>query len=243
MTEMLENFKNEFYEIVAECERFLFAARAREFQVEAIQRLEALKVKTSELKAEVIADRDEDSANQLLSLEETLKGLIYELEMWVAFKGDDPHAAWTALVEAQGAMRNAMQAHDISEHLENWMKRLHALERLLFPSQMFSSVGTIVKRSTCSICGQEYGDCQHAKGRAYMGEMCCRIIEEFDMNEVSVVQNPANKHCRVMRISDGEIMRDFMTWRPVPITQPIEDPEEMLKRHIISDSTEREEAA
>lgn len=243
MTERLDSFKDEFYRIVSECEPFLYAARAREFQIEAIEQLEALKASTSALKAQVIVDEDEDSANQLLSLEETLNGLIYELKMWVAFKDDDPHAAWTALVESQGAIRTAMQAHNISGHLENWVKRLYAIEHLLFPPQMFFSAGTIVKRSTCSICGQEYGDCEHVKGRAYMGEMCCREIQEFDLNEVSVVENPANKHCRVLRISDGDAMRDFMTWRLVPATQPIEDPEDALRRHILSDSTKKKEAA
>jgi hypothetical protein len=46
-----------------------------------------------------------------------------------------------------------------------------------------------------------------------MGQLCGRIVEEADMKEVSVVEEPADKRCRALSISDGEMMRDVMTWR------------------------------
>lgn len=214
MTDRLKDLRIEFEDKVADCARFCYAARAREFQVEAIERLEALKAKASALKAEMVVVRDEDSSNQLLSLEEMLQALIYELKMWVALKDDDPHTAWTGLIEAQGAARTAMQAHEIASHLDTYIERLRVLEHLLFPPQMFVSAGMIIRRSTCSICGREYGECDHAKGKAYMGQMCARIIEEFEKLETSIVSDPANKHCRMIAISDGNITRDLMTWRP-----------------------------
>lgn len=222
MTDRLKDFRTEFLDTVTDCERFLYAARAREFQVEAIQRLEALKTKASALKAEMVAVEDEDSANQLLSFEEMIQALIYELKMWVAFKDDDPHTAWDALIEAQSAARTAMQAHDIASHLDAYIERLYALEHLLFPPQTFVSIGTIVKRSTCSICGREYGECDHIKGRVYMGQQCIEVIEEVEKLETSIVSDPANKHCRMIAISNGNITRDLMTWRPMPAASPSE---------------------
>src|SRR5262245_974786 len=97
----LLELKMEFKKTATECQRFCFAARAREYQVEAIEQLKNLKAKTANLKAKKIALQDEDSANQLLSIEEMITALTCELKMWVAFKNDNPHAAWTSLVEAQ----------------------------------------------------------------------------------------------------------------------------------------------
>ncbi|MCK4598698.1 hypothetical protein KAU37_02545 [Candidatus Bipolaricaulota bacterium] len=223
MSDRLKDFKIEFQNTGVDCQRFCYAARAREFQVEAIQRLEALQTKASALKTEMVTVGDESSANQLLSLEEMLQALIYELQMWVAFKDADPHAAWTALIGAQSAARTAMQAHDIADHLDAYIERLYALEKLLFPPQMFMSVGIIIKQSTCSICGHEYGECDHLKGKAYMGQMCTRLIEESELWESSIVSDPANKHCRILTFSDGDSTRDLMTWRPIPSVQDEEE--------------------
>ena len=127
----LQKLKAEFREIVTRCQRFCFAARAREYQAKAIEQLEKLKIKTTDLKANAIAAQDEDCANQLLSIEEMINALAYELKMWVAFKDDDPHTAWTNLVEAQSSVRWAMKAHEIADHLEPYVEHLSALEKFL----------------------------------------------------------------------------------------------------------------
>jgi hypothetical protein len=216
MNNRLEALKVEFKDVVTECERFCYAARARELQVEAIDRLETLKTKASALKAVMVAAQNEDSANQLLSIEEMLQALICELKMWVAFKDDDPNNAWDFLINAQGAAHTAMQAHEIASHLDDYIEKLHILEHLLFPPQVFMSPGVIIKESTCSICGSEYGECDHVVGRPYMGEICAKAIEKFEIHETSVVPHPANKHCRMIMISDGKMVRDLMTGRLTP---------------------------
>jgi hypothetical protein len=48
-----------------------------------------------------------------------------------------------------------------------------------------------------------------------MGEMCCRLISEMDLEEVSFVDHPANKHCRVITIQSGEKKWDVLTLREV----------------------------
>jgi len=225
MDDRVRDFVAECEELVNDCRRFCYAARAREFQVDAIARLKGLKEKASALKAEMVALEDEDSANCLLSLGEILKAFTNELQMWVDLKDDDPNAAWGALVEAQTAARTAMQAHEVADHMENHIQRLEILETVLFPPQTFLSIGFIIKRSSCSICGQEYGDCNHLAGKAYMGEMCARIIKEVDLLETSIVKEPANRHCRVLSFSDSGVMRDVMTWRVIPDSSPFERPE------------------
>lgn len=40
-----------------------------------------------------------------------------------------------------------------------------------------------------------------------MGELCCRLIVEMDLEEISIVENPANKLCRIISIQrDGKKM-------------------------------------
>jgi hypothetical protein len=192
-------------------------SRAKEFQINASEKLAQLKEKMSKLKRQMIIAQDEDSANALLSFEQMIDALANELKMWIALKEDDPNSAWDSLISAQYAARTAMQAHNVAEGLDGYIQRLHGLERLLFPPQMFLSSGLVIANSECSICGQEYGECEHIKGKAYMGEICSRIIHHIsEVREASIVKDPADKCCRATSVSDGGVMRDVMTWREIP---------------------------
>lgn len=212
VTELLGQFR----ETVAECERFCYAARAREFQVESIANLGTLESAISALKAEMVEVGDEDAANCLLSLGLAAGALRLELNMWVALKDDDAALAWNSLVDAQSRASNAIRAHAVSHHLERYVQRLEDLERLLFPPMTFMSVGMVIRESRCSICGSEYGDCDHVKGEVYMGEMCGREITRADLTDISIVPRPANKRARLTVISDAGTRRDLLTWRVIP---------------------------
>jgi len=216
MNKKVKAFQDKFNEFIFECQRFCFMSRAKEFQLEACEKLSELRKEASRLKEQMIAAAEEYSANAILSFEEMINALTSELRMWVALKEDEPSLAWNFLIDAQGAARTAMQAHEVASHLEDYVERLHTLEQLLFPPQVFFSPDIVIEHSKCSICGQEYGECDHIVGRAYMGEMCVRIITEIkEVREVSIVDEPANKHARILTITDGSVYRDFLTWRVV----------------------------
>lgn len=233
MSERFEQYQSKMSKKVAQCRRFCYAARAKEYQKEAIEQLSSLLHEAGNLKAEMIVDGYEDAANKLLSMEEILKAVINELKMWIDLKNDDPNSAWTFLIHAQTATRSAIQAHSIAGHLSQYAEYLYALEKILFPPQLFTSAGMIIKKSTCSVCGTEYGDCDHIAGKAYMGELCARIIEEGNLREVSVVPEPANKHCRMLSFSDSNGTRDIMTWRLLSEDANENTPEDM-KQHYFS---------
>ena len=216
MDKKVEVFRNKLFKLSEEFTQFCFMSRAKEFQLQSCQQLEELKAEASSLKKEMVKVHDEDSANALLSFEEMILALTSELKMWVALKEDDPNSAWDLLTDAQTAARTAMQAHSVANHLEKYLQRLNQLENLLFPPQTFFSPGMTIRYSECSICGSEYGECNHVVGRAYMGEMCVRIIKDFELREVSLVEEPANKRARMLSISDGGVKRDFLTWRVIP---------------------------
>jgi len=215
MTDEVEDFRKEFLAEVQHAECLCFAVRAVELQQQAVKDLKNLKEKARQLKGKIVANRLEDLANQMFSYENALQALSCELEMWVALKEDKADVAWDALVEAQTSARLALIAHNISGHLVGYLKRLKMLEILLFPAMQFLSVGVLVKKSTCSICAEEYGDCGHLKGKVYMGEICAREIVDAHLIETSFVDEPTNRHCRVMHFTEGGITRDVLTWRIV----------------------------
>ena len=112
-----------------------------------------------------------------------------------------------------------MQAHDVANDSTDYIEHLHDLERVLFPPQIFLGAGMIVEGSTCSICGKEYGECEHIKGKAYMGKICGRRITKIkEFREISIVEIPGNKHCRLFAVSDKDgIERDCLTWRQISL--------------------------
>ena len=75
----------------------------------------------------------------------------------------------------------------------------------------------IIKYSECSICGKEYGECNHVRGKAYMGKFCSRILKDFEAKDVSFVNEPASKRHRVIAFTDNGVTRDFLTWKPTKI--------------------------
>jgi len=221
ISEEIKAFQDEFQQTIQEGQKFCFVTRAKEFQLQAREKLKNLAKKIATLKKKAIAAAYEDAANEMLSYEEITNAIINELSMWIALKEDNPGAAWDYLVNAQRAAISAMQAHASANHLDTYLEHLDALENHMFPQQLFFSPGMIIREAKCSICGQEYGECDHVAGRPYMGELCSRLIVHADLEEASLVDNPANKHARGIIITgkDG-VRRDFLSWRPVPNKTP-----------------------
>lgn len=219
MNKEIELFLKEFNEVIRECEKFCFISRDKEFQQDAIKKLATLKHRAASLKKRMITLKDENSANCMLSLENLIDAIINELEMWIVLKENNPDKAWDLLINAQYAIRTSAQAHCIALELnaEGYANKLHLIEKLLFPLQIFFSPGFVIERAECSICGKEYGECEHIIGKAYMGKMCHQKITKIKkIEEISIVEEPANKQARTLQFTDDDgITRDFMTWRIV----------------------------
>jgi hypothetical protein len=217
MNEKVETFLKEYKEAIIECEKFCFMSRGKEFQQDAAEKLITIKQKAVSLKEEMINIKDEGHANIMLSMENLIDATINELKMWIAIKEEDIDKAWYFIITAQGAVRTALQSHNIATNFngENYANKLYLLEKLLFPPQLFSSIEFIIKSAKCSICEKEYGECEHIVGKVYMGQMCIKIIEKSVLTGISYVDEPANKMARTISFTDGGITRDFMTWRVI----------------------------
>lgn len=182
----------------------LYIARDAVLQQMAIEEFEAFLKRLGDIKKKAVTEGDEDSANAALSISALIDSFINELKMYLCLKSNEPNKAWDYLIKAQRAGRVSFEAHPITERFEKYPSKLLLLEKTLFPSQMFTSVAMVIGKSVCSICGEEYKDCEHLVGKAYMGEVCFRIHHEIaEVIESSFVDEPADKHCRVTEYWDG----------------------------------------
>ena len=215
---------------IRDVEVFLYATRCSNLQRRALASLRDLHSEIHALKADAILDKDESGANMLLGFECVVGVLEAELEMWLHLKEGDPDKAWDSLIRAQRLCVAAARAHSGFSHLPQKHQRLLELEHLVFPPQVFVSSGLIVRRQDCSICGQEYEDCDHLLGMPYMGQFCRLVIHEAEVNHVAMVEQPADKSCRVTQFDVEGGTRNRMTWRISPkSTKGEEEPEGQIR--------------
>lgn len=213
--EEFDEFIERYNEVISEISKFCFYTRAIEFQKSALNTLDELSKECEEFKVLAINNEDEDKANALLSLEILINVIQSELKMWIELKEDRPDKAWNFLIQAQYSLASAIRVHPILNNSISLMNKYALLENIIFPPQQFLSSGGILRESKCSICGEDYEECEHIKGKPYMGKMCVQEILKIDMQEVSVVDEPADKRCRIYSFSDEGGMRDILTWRIV----------------------------
>ena len=211
MSNDLPNFIIEFNKRVKESEIFRSIARDSELQQEACENLESVLPEIAQEKKKAIENNDEDYANLLLGCECVAKSLLNELKMGLLLKQDRPDEAWNRLVDAQMKATNAAKADDGFRHLEHHRRRLEMIEKIVFPPQVFLSAGMIIHEQECSICGEDYDECEHLAGKPYMGEFCYVTITGIHLDHLSIVETPANKRCRITSVYVDGVWRNWMT--------------------------------
>lgn len=207
---------DEFNQMAAIAQKKAFLTVGIEIQKEEIETIQNYLKELSELKSEFVKKDLENEANLVYCIENSLLAIAYELQMLVHLKEDKMSEAWNNLVRAQVIYGTVISNSPFqSEENDNYLNRLEQYEKLLFPNLYFQSVGGIIKESHCSICNQKSGKCDHIKGKLYKGELCTRVITDIQLEEVSLVENPANKHCRVLSIEQNGKVIDIMTLREI----------------------------
>ena len=213
---------NDFNEAAAKAQKKAFITIGIEIQKEEIKSLERYRKELLNLKEDFKKQQLENEANLIYCIENSLSALQYELQMLVNIKEDKMSEAWGNLVNAQ-VIYGTVVSNSPFDLGTGYLERLAAYEKLLFPNLFFQSAGGIIKKSHCSICNEKYGKCSHLKGKLYNGELCCRIVSEIELEEVSFVDNPADKHCRILTIEIDEKKIDIMTLREVGSTNEEEN--------------------
>jgi hypothetical protein len=219
MSSELALLREEYTAVTKQLQIMAFITRDATLQEEALELSVSLKKRLGRHKDMAVQAQDEQSANELLLMELLLEPVTSQVRMCLALKRDAPEEAWGHLVDAQGSCLNAIRVRQQLStgpdpaRLDSLQEWLQAIEATVFPPQAFLSVGGTVHRRECSICGHEYDECGHIRGRAYLGQLCHTVIREIAPDEVSIVDNPANKHCRVTHFSEHGGRRNRMTWR------------------------------
>jgi hypothetical protein len=211
MNQKTAEFIESLEDTINEAVRYCFAVRSTRLQMEWALRIDELASTVSTLNEEMQECSEEDSANALLSVEMGLRALSHELRMWVSLKTEKVREAWEYFVSAERNAANAVSIHPVSAKLLGYLERLRRIEKVVFPTQLFNSVGMIVIDSHCSICKLPYEECDHEKGKAYMGKYCSEIITNVDLREVSIVEEPRDKRCRVFTMTENGIEIDTLT--------------------------------
>lgn len=208
---------------VQKLEIFANIARDTDLQIEAQKGLILLAEDILEIKSEAIRVANEDIANMCLGCQCAIASLISEIAMWVLLKQNQPDKAWDELIEAQNSAAAAIRADPGFAHLIERCNYLLAIERLVFPPQVFSSAGLTIGGLTCMICGMEYGECGHIAGRPYMGRFCSAEVKgPIVPDHVAIVDDPEDKRCRVTTFGVEGGHRNRMTW----VVTPTEDGED-----------------
>jgi hypothetical protein len=205
---------NEFNEMAASAQKKAFITVGIEIQKEEIETIKNYRNELSNLKTQFVERKLENEANLVYCIDKSLLAVQYELQMLVNIKEDRMSEAWGNLVNAQVTYGAVVRNYPFEFETTNcYVERLEAYEKLLFPKMFFASVGGVIKKSNCSICKEPYSKCQHIKWRLYNGELCVREITEMELEEGSLVEVPANKHCRILTTSyDGKTV-DLLTLR------------------------------
>lgn len=203
-------------DVIEECENYLFVTRDADLQRQALGGMREAKVRASRQKQAAIDSGDNNFANLFLGFECVFDCLASELMMWINLKEGNPDQAWDNLVAAQDSGVASVRAHSGFSHNSAHVQRLEEIERIVFPTQVFVSAGLIVKKQECSICGAEYGECDHLAGRPYGGRFCSIIARDITANHVAVVEVPADKRCRITSFSTPEGTRNRLTWKIEP---------------------------
>ena len=200
--------------MAAIAQRKAFVTVGIEIQKKEIETIINYRSELKELKNQFVEKNLEKESNLIYCLENSLLAVQYELQMLVNIKEDKMNEAWGNLVNAQVIYGTVVRNCPFElESTNRYVERLEAYEKLLFPKMFFSSVGGIIKKSNCSICKESYGKCNHIKGRLYYGELCVREITEMELEEVSLVDVPANKHCVMLQTTINNKTVDILTLR------------------------------
>jgi hypothetical protein len=216
MTTEFSQQTEHFEQILNEANSLSYIARDSDLQRAAIKTLAELSDTLKDWKREAIESKNEDRANQVLGMECLAMAIGSELKMWLQLKAEQPEGAWRNLVAAQTETNHAIRAHASFAKAVGHARYLGAIEAVVFPPQRFLSAGLIVRRQICTICNSDYEDCDHLVGMPYWGEFCFRKLTEFTADHVAIVDEPANKNCRITHFSVPGGKRNRMTWRIEP---------------------------
>lgn len=154
--------------------------------------------KLKEFKNQVVNESN-DLANEIWCLEEIYKIQKMYVNMFKQLKNKKFFEAWRLLEQINIALSFLRGNYDYSGDKFNieFIEKIIQHYEKLFPYQYFMSRESIIKKEKCSICGKVNtirNRCEHKVGKLYMGEMCSRVVIDFEYLGMAIVKNPFDKY-------------------------------------------------
>lgn len=206
--EIIDNY-NSFIESASSLNIFV---RSTSIQKKKISQVDEYVKCIKYFKSQAISNGDEKFANLLFHFQCMLRSLQSSLKMWVHLKGGDYQKAWSSLVDAQEYIGYALKVED-QDGVRRMEDFLSEIRNTIFPRWThYNSAAFSSTIGRCSICGEDFGACEHIEGLLYCGRICRRVGVVILKNYHSaLVSNPRDRRCIVTEISndDGRMMDVF----------------------------------
>ena len=161
------------------------------------------------LRIEAIAREDEAAANTCWCYSAILHIQENYVIIYNYLKNKKYEEAWRLLEREEIAISMLIENFDIGTVFED-PYQIHYIEHetkqyiKIFPYKLFTSREEIIKEEKCSICGRIVtlrNRCGHKPGKLYMGQLCSRIITDFEPIAVALVKDPFDMYA-VVKLDD-----------------------------------------
>lgn len=146
-----------------------------------------------------IDSKDETNANYCwiliaaYEMREKFHNVYYEI------KNMKYESAWTNLWEIQDIIGCIEDNYAVKENefMLHFIKNIIPEYQKLFPYRFFLSRESVIREEKCNICGRLIklrSKCDHIPGKLYMGELCKRKIQRFDLKAFAIVRESVDKY-------------------------------------------------
>ncbi|MFZ8715467.1 nucleic acid-binding protein, partial [Enterobacter kobei] len=181
------------YELMSELKQF---TRRKTNEKREARILQACK----DLKTRFVNQGKQDEAKNIWCLENALLAQNMYIKFINLLYREKFYKAWCLLEQCEIKLENLKRHFPQTLCQEVYLDFLYhqvPLWQKVFPYRIFNSTEYLEKKIVCSTCKSPITPrnfCGHDKGEIYDGEICYRIIEDFEIIGFAMVKNPVNKY-------------------------------------------------
>ena len=156
----------------------------------------------AEVKQSAVAQNDQMTAKAVWCLETVAKVQDSFVKAFDEMREGAFQEAWDSLFRCE-CETSSLDYHFTDSKSEFGVEHIRKCTQQyqeLFPLKCGFSPGFLVHESRCSICNSILtlrGGCSHELGEIYDGEKCNTVVTKWELLEVSIVDNPADKSTMV----------------------------------------------
>ena len=150
--------------------------------------------------------QDEENANIAWAIIEIISIHRDYKKVYLMLNDKHYYDAWCLLEQIEIRISNLFRNFKGVENAVNYISIIVRQLQSLYPYKVFMSTEIVIKERTCSICGKKRlirQHCGHFPGHVYMGELCCDIVNKWELKGISLVFNPEHKYAVAFN-SDGK---------------------------------------